>query len=79
MVLGSLAMTAGVAPLTGKHRHGAENLVLGHFADFESIDKRFGMTLNDHEYVVRLIALTDQRFATGDALEAVECCETPAA
>ncbi|MNW20106.1 hypothetical protein D3C71_2203490 [compost metagenome] len=35
------------------------------------VDKGFGVAINDDEYLIRFIALTDQHFATGHALKAI--------
>ena len=61
----------GVARLAGEHRHRAENFILGYFADFLPINKRFGVPVDDHEDMISGVTLLNQDFAGLDPFETI--------
>ena len=68
-VQGSLATTVALR-FASEHGHGAEDLVLLYIADFLAIHQRFGVPFDDDEYMIRIVALADQRLARGEVAEA---------
>lgn len=68
-VQGSLATTVALR-FASEHGHGAEDLVLLHIADFLAVHQRFGVPFDDDEYMIRIVALADQRLARGEVAEA---------
>src|SRR5690554_6369137 len=60
---------SGSTTLFGKYRHSAENLIFFHVADFFTVYPSFGVPFNNNEYMLSNVALIDQFFASGQALE----------